>query len=290
MKTAIVTDTNSGITVEEGRQSGIFVLPMPVIIEEHCYLEGVDITNEDLYQAMTADKNLSSSQPSPGDVMDLWNRVLESGYDEIVHIPMSSGLSGSCQTAKQLALDYDSKVQVVDNHRISVTLMESVYDAKFLADQGKSAVEIRKYLEETAYQASIFLTVNSLKYLKKSGRITSSAAAIANILNIKPLLTIQGEKLDLFAKVRGSRQSEKKLIEALKADIASRFLDVPSDRLQIATAGTFEKEEDAKRWVDLVQSAFPDHPVYYSPLSCSIACHVGINAVGIGVSVITERD
>lgn len=189
MKTAIVTDTNSGITVEEGRQSGIFVLPMPVIIEEHCYLEGVDITNEDLYQAMTADKNLSSSQPSPGDVMDLWNRVLESGYDEIVHIPMSSGLSGSCQTAKQLALDYDSKVQVVDNHRISVTLMESVYDAKFLADQGKSAVEIRKYLEETAYQASIFLTVNSLKYLKKSGRITSSAAAIANILNIKPLLT-----------------------------------------------------------------------------------------------------
>ena len=156
MKTAIVTDTNSGITVEEGRQSGIFVLPMPVIIEEHCYLEGVDITNEDLYQAMTADKNLSSSQPSPGDVMDLWNRVLESGYDEIVHIPMSSGLSGSCQTAKQLALDYDSKVQVVDNHRISVTLMESVYDAKFLADQGKSAVEIRKYLEETAYQASIF--------------------------------------------------------------------------------------------------------------------------------------
>ena len=248
MKTAIVTDTNSGITVEEGRQSGIFVLPMPVIIEEHCYLEGVDITNEDLYQAMTADKNLSSSQPSPGDVMDLWNRVLESGYDEIVHIPMSSGLSGSCQTAKQLALDYDSKVQVVDNHRISVTLMESVYDAKFLADQGKSAVEIRKYLEETAYQASIFLTVNSLKYLKKSGRITSSAAAIANILNIKPLLTIQGEKLDLFAKVRGSRQSEKKLIEALKADIASRFLDVPSDRLQIATAGTFEKEEDAKRF------------------------------------------
>ena len=288
MKTAIVTDTNSGITVEEGRQSGIFVLPMPVIIEEHCYLEGVDITNEDLYQAMTADKNLSSSQPSPGDVMDLWNRVLESGYYEIVHIPMSSGLSGSCQTAKQLALDYDSKVQVVDNHRISVTLMESVYDAKFLADQGKSAVEIRKYLEETAYQASIFLTVNSLKYLKKSGRITSSAAAIANILNIKPLLTIQGEKLDLFAKVRGSRQSEKKLIEALKADIASRFLDVPSDRLQIATAGTFEKEEDAKRWVDLVQSAFPDHPVYYSPLSCSIACHVGINAAGLG-AIVTEK-
>ena len=289
MKTAIVTDTNSGITVEEGRQSGIFVLPMPVIIEEHCYLEGVDITNEDLYQAMTADKNLSSSQPSPGDVMDLWNRVLESGYAEIVHIPMSSGLSGSCQTAKQLALDYDSKVQVVDNHRISVTLMESVYDAKFLADQGKSAVEIRKYLEETAYQASIFLTVNSLKYLKKSGRITSSAAAIANILNIKPLLTIQGEKLDLFAKVRGSRQSEKKLIEALKADIASRFLDVPSDRLQIATAGTFEKEEDAKRWVDLVQSAFPDHPVYYSPLSCSIACHVGINAAGLGAIVTAKR-
>ena len=287
-KVAIVTDSNSGITQADGKEMGVFVLPMPFYIDDELFFEEITLTQEEFYQKMESDADIKTSQPAPGDVMKLWDDILKE-YDEIVHIPMSSGLSGSCQTAKQLALDYDSKVQVVDNHRISVTLMESVYDAKFLADQGKSAVEIRKYLEETAYQASIFLTVNSLKYLKKSGRITSSAAAIANILNIKPLLTIQGEKLDLFAKVRGSRQSEKKLIEALKADIASRFLDVPSDRLQIATAGTFEKEEDAKRWVDLVQSAFPDHPVYYSPLSCSIACHVGINAAGLGAIVTAKR-
>lgn len=206
MKTAILTDTNSGITVEAGRKSGIYVLPMPVIMEEKCYFEGVDITNRQLYDAMLSDRELSSSQPSPGDVMAMWDSILNDGYDEIVYIPMSSGLSGSCHSAAQLALDYGSKVCVVDNHRISVTLMESVFDAKALADKGLSAGKIKEALEAAAYQSSIYVTVNSLKYLKKSGRITSSAAAIAHILNIKPVLTIQGEKLDLFAKVRGSRQ------------------------------------------------------------------------------------
>lgn len=289
MKTAIVTDTNSGITVEEGRKTGIYVLPMPVIIEGKSYLEGVNITNEQLYQAMISDKEVSSSQPSPGDVMDLWDEILNDGFDELVYIPMSSGLSGSCHNAAQLALDYDSKVWVVDNHRISVTLKESVLDAKALADQGQSAKEIKEYLETTAYQSSIYVTVNSLKYLKKSGRITSPAAAVANILNIKPVLTIQGEKLDLFAKVRGTRQSEKKMIDAIRADIAARFSGIPANRLRIGTAGTFEKKEDADRWLSLVQSAFPQTSVCYIPLSCSIACHVGINAAGIGVSVITTR-
>ena len=289
MKTAIVTDTNSGITVEEGRKIGIYVLPMPVIIEGKSYLEGVNITNEQLYQAMISDKEVSSSQPSPGDVIALWDDILNDGFDELVYIPMSSGLSGSCHNATQLALDYDSKVWVVDNHRISVTLKESVLDAKALADQGQFAKEIKDYLETTAYHSSIYVTVNSLKYLKKSGRITSPAAAVANILNIKPVLTIQGEKLDLFAKVRGTRQSEKKMIDALKADIADRFTGIPTNRLKIGTAGTFEKKEDANRWLSLVQSAFPQTSVSYIPLSCSIACHVGINAAGIGVSVITTR-
>ena len=222
--------------------------------------------------------------------MDLWDQILNDGYDEIVYIPMSSGLSGSCHNAAQLALDYDSKVWVVNNHRISVTLMESVYDAKALANQGKSAKEIKEYLETVAYQSSIYLTVSSLKYLKKSGRITSSAAAIADILHIKPILTIQGEKLDLFSKVRGSQQCEKKMIQAIKNDIADRFSQIPSDRLRIGTAGTFEKKEDADRWLNLVQSAFPQSSVYYIPLSCSIACHVGINAAGIGVAVIENRN
>ncbi len=289
MKTAVVTDTNSGITVEEGQKAGIYVLPMPVIIEETSCLEGVDITHSQLYDAMQADRELSSSQPSPGDIMNLWDLVLKDGYDELVYIPMSSALSGSCSSAMLLAQEYGSKVQVVDNHRISVTLMESVLDAKSLAGRGKSAAEIKKYLEDTSMQASIYITVHSLKYLKKGGRITPSAAALANILNIKPVLTIQGERLDLFAKVRGAKQTEKKMIEAIKNDIAARFSDIPAKRLHIATAGTFEKKEDADAWLNTVQSAFPDYPVYYAPLSCSIACHVGTNAAGIGVSVIADR-
>lgn len=215
--------------------------------------------------------------------------ILEDGYDEIVYIPMSSGLSGSCHNAMSLALEYDSKVHVVDNHRISVTLMESVFDAKALADQGLSGTEIKRSLEENAYQASIYITVDSLKYLKKSGRITASAAAIANIFNIRPVLTIQGEKLDLFAKVRGKKQSEKKMIDALRSDIQIRFPEIPADRLRFGTAGTFEKPEDADHWRELIQTAFPENEIYYVPLSCSIACHVGINATGIGISVIAGR-
>lgn len=210
MKTAIVTDTNSGITVEEGRKYGIHVLPMPVIIEEKCYLEGVDITNKQLYHAIMSDQELSSSQPSPGDVMNMWDSILNDGYDEIVYIPMSSGLSGSCHNAAQLALDYDSKVWVADNHRISVTLRESVFDAKALADKGQSAGEIKAYLEASAYQSSIYVTVSSLKYLKKSGRITSSAAAIANILNIKPVLTIQGKNWIFLQKYGEANKARKK--------------------------------------------------------------------------------
>lgn len=289
MKTAIVTDTNSGISVEEGKKRGIFVLPMPVILDGNSYLEGVDLTHGQLYEAMLADRELSSSQPSPGDVMDLWDSVLNAGYDELVYIPMSSGLSGSCHSAIQLSLEYGSKVRIVDNHRISVTLLESVLDAKALADQGKTAGQIKEILEADAYNASIYVTVHSLKYLKRSGRITPSAAALANILNIKPVLTIQGEKLDSYAKVRGIRQGEKKMIDALQADLSGRFSDVPSHRLRVGTAGTFEKKEDADRWLAMVQDAFPQAQVYYVPLSCSIACHVGINAVGLGVSVIRRE-
>lgn len=289
MKTAIVTDTNSGITVEAGKKLGIYVLPMPVIVENNCYLEGEDITNAELYKAMKDHREVSSSQPSPGSILSLWDTVFQDGFDEIVHIPMSSGLSGSCENAMQLALDYNGKVFVVDNHRISVTLMESVYDAKRLADSGFPAKEIKARLELSAYDASIYITVNSLECLKKSGRITASAAAIAGILHIKPVLTIQGDKLDLFAKVRGIKQSERKMIEALKQDIATRFANIPAERMRIAAAGTFEKEEEAEAWRSLVQSAFPHASVYYAPLSCSIACHVSVGACGIAVSILLAQ-
>lgn len=283
MKTAISTDTNSGITVAEGKKSGIFVLPMPVIIEEACYLEGVDITHAMLYDAMQKDLDISSSQPSPGDVTALWESAFSEGYDEIVHIPMSSELSGSCHNAIQLAKDYNGKVQVVDNHRISVTLMASVLQAKKMADNGNTSREIKESLQKDAYEASIYITVNSLKYLKKSGRITPSAAAIANVLNIKPVLSIQGGKLDAFAKVRGMKQSEKKMIDAIKADIETRFSHIPLEDLTISTAGTIEDAKEADQWKAFVQSAFPRNPVEYVPLSCSIACHVGIGSLGIGV-------
>lgn len=288
MKTAIVTDTNSGLTVEEGKSAGVYVLPMPVIVDGESYFEGIDITHGELYGALHADKDVQTSQPSPGDVMELWDSVFRDGYDEIVYIPMTSGLSSSCASAAQFALDYDSKVYVVDNHRISATLTEAVFDAKTLAEGGYSGAEIKSILEDAALHASIYITVNSLKYLKRSGRITASAAAIANLLNIKPVLTIQGEKLDLFAKARGIKQSAKKMIEALKVDIAERFADIPASRLQIATAGTLENEEDERQWREQVQAAFPEHTVQYYPLSCSIACHVGLNAMGLAVSVTEE--
>lgn len=288
MKTAIVTDTNSGITVEEGRENGIYVIAMPVVIDGECYFEGVDITNGQLYEALKNGRDVSSSQPSPGDVMESWNALFQEGYDEIVYIPMSSGLSGSCHSAAQFAAEYGGKVHVADSHRISVTLMESVYEAKHMADRGCPAGDIKEYLERSAYQSSIYVAVNSLKYLKKSGRITASAAAVASMLNIKPVLTIQVEKLDLYTKVRGMKQSGRKMAEAIKADIESRFSEADTDRIRIGAAGTFEKEEDSGWWMEMVQETFPDIEVYYRPLSCSIASHVGIDSAGIGVCVINE--
>ncbi|MDO4303232.1 MAG: DegV family protein [Bacillota bacterium] len=289
MKTAIVTDTNSGFTIEEGKSQNIYVLPMPVIIENNSYLESVDITHKQLYEAMRLNKAISSSQPSPGSVMELWDLVFEDGYDEIVYIPMSSGLSGSCQNAIQFALNYKGKVQVVDNHRISVTLKESVKDAQFMAAKGYSAAHIKARLEENAYNSSIYITVNSLEYLKKSGRVTPAGATLANVINLKPVLTIQGERLDSYAKVRGMKQAERKMIDALQNDLCKRFADIPSDHLLIGTAGTFESAKAAEEWYLSVKNAFPAYQSYYLPLSCSIACHVGIDAAGIGICVLDRQ-
>lgn len=289
MRTAIVTDTNSGISIKKAKELGIFIVPMPVIIGENTYLEHQTITHAELYRAMRQHLDISSSQPSPGFVTDLWDSILASGYDEIVYIPMSSGLSGSCQSAAMLAEDYNGKVFVVDNHRISVTQETSVYDAKHLAESGFSAARIKERLEKHAYDASIYISVDSLEYLKKGGRITPAAAAFATVINLKPVLTIQGDKLDSFAKMRGMKLCEKKMIEAMQKDIETRFSDIPHTQLVIATAGTFENPADAEHWRQTVQNAFPDYDIRYSPLSCSIACHTGINAAGAGVVRIEKR-
>ena len=279
MKIAIATDTNSGITAMEGEKLGVFVLAMPVNLEETIHYEGIDITSEQLYDAMRQHRDVSTSQPSPGQLMELWDGILAKGYDEIVYIPMSSGLSGSCQSAALFAQDYDGKVQVVDNHRISVTQRESVVSALRLAEQGHDAGQIKDFLEKHAYDASIYITVDSMEYLKKGGRVTPAAATLATVLNLKPVLTIQGDKLDAFAKVRGMKLAESKMIEAIRQDRVERFKDVPESRLLIETAGTLENSELAEHWRQQVQAEFPFAKVSYANLPCSIACHVGMNSV-----------
>ena len=279
MKIAISTDTNSGITAMEGEKLGVFVLAMPVNLEETIHYEGIDITSEQLYDAMRQHRDVSTSQPSPGQLMELWDGILAKGYDEIVYIPMSSGLSGSCQSAALFAQDYDSRVQVVDNHRISVTQKESVISALRLVEQGYDAGQIRDFLEKHAYDASIYITVDSMEYLKKGGRVTPAAATLATVLNLKPVLTIQGDKLDAFAKVRGMKLAESKMIEAIHQDRAERFKDVPESRLLIETAGTLENSELAEHWRQQVQAEFPFAKVSYANLPCSIACHLGMNSV-----------
>lgn len=279
MKIAIATDTNSGITAMEGEKLDVYVLAMPVNLEETIHYEGIDITSEQLYDAMREHRDVFTSQPSPGQLMELWDGILAKGYDEIVYIPMSSGLSGSCQSAALFAQDYDGKVQVVDNHRISVTQRESVVSALRLAEQGHDAGQIRDFLEKHAYDASIYITVDSMEYLKKGGRVTPAAATLATVLNLKPVLTIQGDKLDAFAKVRGMKLAESKMIEAIHHDREARFKDIPESRLLIETAGTLESEELAESWRQQVQAEFPFAKVSYANLPCSIACHLGMNSV-----------
>ncbi len=281
---AIITDSNSGISQAEGKELGIYVIPMPCLVDGKLYYENVDITKEQFYHFMESDADLTTSQPSPGDVMDLWDKLLKE-YDEIVHIPMSSGLSASCSTAMGLAQDYDGKVQVVDNQRISVTMQQSVMDAKHLAATGKSAAQIKEILEKEALESSIYLVVDTLKYLKKGGRITPAAALLGSALNLKPLLQIQGEKLDAYKKVRGMKAAKKNMLDAMKKDVEGRFADyVAKGQLKLHVAYTTD-EETAKQWMEEVQNAFPDLTITrMDPLSFSITCHTGPGVLAIAAS------
>lgn len=285
MKIAILTDTNSGIYEEEAEKMGIFVMPMPVIIEDETFYEGSNLTEEEFLEALTSGKKVSTSQPAPGDLLDTWDDLLKK-YDQVVYIPMSSGLSHSCSAAMAIAREYEGRVFVIDNHRISVTLRQSVITAKAMAMEEKDADEIKSFLEAEAFRSSIYVSVNTLGYLKKGGRITPAAAMIGSVLNIKPVLTIQGEKLDSFAKVRGNmKKCEQRMMEAVKADIQDRFSDVPEKYLHIGTAGAGLSPDGKREWMEMITKAFPKADVYYNPLSASIATHTGPGAVGLGVSV-----
>lgn len=277
-KIAIVTDSNSGITQEQGKQMGISVIPMPFEINGKEYFEDINLSQEEFYELLEDGAEISTSQPSPEAVLDLWDRLLEE-YDEVVHIPMSSGLSGSCGTAMGLALDYDGKVQVVNNQRISVTLRQSVLDAMELAKQGKNASEIKEILEREKFESSIYITLDTLKYLKKGGRVTPAAAALATLLKIKPVLQIQGEKLDAFAKARTVKQAKSIMMESIKKDMEERF--GKNVYLQIAYTKNMDAALEFKKEVE---AYFPGYEVRMDPLSLSVSCHIGPGALAVAVT------
>jgi DegV family protein with EDD domain len=279
-KIAIVTDSNSGITQEEGLQMGISVIPMPFYINDEMYLEGITLTQDEFYERLKNDEPISTSQPSPAMVCELWDKLLTE-HDSVVHIPMSSGLSASCETAMALARNYHGKVQVVDNQRISVPLRQSVMDALALRDAGKTASEIKETLEAEKMESSIYITLETLKYLKKGGRITPAAAAIGTILNLKPVLQIQGEKLDAYSKVRGKKQAKHVMLNAVKNDMEQRFAEyVKSGEMCIEAAYTGNLEE-ALEFKHEIEETFPGYEVLMNPLSLSVACHIGYGALAM---------
>ncbi|MBQ8822810.1 MAG: DegV family protein [Lachnospiraceae bacterium] len=279
-KVAIVTDSNSGITQKEAKKLGVFVLPMPFTVDNETYFEDINLTQEDFYEKLKGDADICTSQPSPDAVMKLWDKVLKE-YDEILHIPMSSGLSGSCQTAMMLAQDYDEKVCVVNNQRISVTQRQSVLDALELSKRDKSAAEIAKILEDDKFNSSIYITLDTLHYLKKGGRLTPAVAAIGTLLRIKPVLQIQGEKLDTFAKARTTKQGKTIMMDAIKNDIDNRFkVDYTDMHLQIAHT---ENEAAAELLKDELLELYPGSEIVINPLSLSVSCHIGPGALAIAV-------
>ena len=277
-KIAIVTDSNSGITQEMGKSMGIYVIPMPFFIDGELFLEDITLTQEEFYKRLGDNSDISTSQPSPGEVMECWDELLKE-YDEIVHIPMSSGLSSTCHAAQSLSQEYEGKVCVVDNQRISVTQKQSVEDAIVLRDAGKSASEIKEILEAEKLQASIYITVDTLKYLKKGGRVTPAAAALGTVLNLKPVLQIQGEKLDAFSKVRGWKAAKRTMLKAIEKDLNDRFADVREDMV-LGMAYTCSKEE-AQEWKQGIAEKFPEYEIVEGPLSLSVACHIGPGAMAV---------
>lgn len=282
-KIAIVTDSNSGITQAMAKELGVYVLPMPFMINETTYFEDITLTQAQFYEMLNEGANISTSQPSPGEVMKLWDELLKE-YDEIVHIPMSSGLSSAYQSAMMLAEEYDGKVQVVNNQRISVSQRQSAMDAKELIERGLSAAEIKDFLENDKFNSSIYIMLDTLYYLKKGGRITPAAAAIGTLLKLKPVLQIQGEKLDAFAKARTSNQGKTLMLNAIRNDIINRFGGFTEEQgVRISIAYTCDTET-IMTFKEEVETAFPGYEVeVVDPLSLSVACHIGPGAIAICV-------
>ncbi|MCR4599273.1 MAG: DegV family protein [Acetatifactor sp.] len=280
-KIAIVTDSNSGITQAQAKEIGIYVLPMPFMIGDEMYYEDINLTQDEFYQKLEGGESISTSQPSPEEVLKLWDELLKE-YDEIIHIPMSSGLSGSCQSAMMLAEDYEGRVHVVDNQRISVTQRRSCLDALELAERGMSGAQIADFLVKDKFNSSIYIMLDTLQYLKKGGRITPAAAAIGTLLKIKPVLQIQGEKLDAFSKARTTSQGKSIMMGAIKNDIETRFggITPAPGGVWIQIAHT-HNEEAAMAMKEELQEQYPGYDIYVAPLSLSVSCHIGPGALAI---------
>ncbi|WP_099468507.1 DegV family protein [Konateibacter massiliensis] len=281
-RVAVITDSNSGITQAEAKELGIFVLPMPFTIDGAEYFEDINLTVGEFYEKLEADADISTSQPSIESITDLWDKLLEE-YDEIVHIPMSSGLSGSCSTATVLAQDYENKVEVVNNQRISVTQRQSVLDALELTKRGKSAVEIKEILEKNKFESSIYIMVDTLKYLKKGGRITPAAAALGTVLRLKPVLQIQGEKLEAFAKAKTVKQAKSIMMNAIHDDIENRFGGVEAMDVTLFVVHS-SNEEAASKLKEELEQEYPGMPVFVDDLSLSVSCHIGAGSLAIAVT------
>lgn len=283
-KVAVMTDSNSGITQNEAKETGITVLPMPFIIDGKTYYEDISLTQEEFYDKLEQNADVSTSQPSVEDVLKYWDKALEDA-DELVYIPMSSGLSGSCSTAQMLSRDYDGKVQVVDNQRISVTQRQSAMDAMELAGRGMNAAQIKELLEQEKLQSSIYIMLDTLTYLKKGGRITPAAAALGTALRLKPVLQIQGEKLDAFTIARTKKQGVAKMINAMETDIKERFGGLDNiDNIHIEVAHT-ANEEAAREFVEELRKHFGvKEEIICDPLSLSVSCHIGPGALAIACS------
>lgn len=278
----IMTDSNSGITQAEAKELGVVVLPMPFYFDEVMYYEDIDLTQEQFYEKLATGCEVKTSMPLVGDVTDAWDKELET-CDEIVYIPMSSGLSSSCETAYMLSQDYDGKVQVVNNQRISVTMRQSVMDARYLANKGWSAAQIKAKLEEEKFESSIYIMVDTLEYLKKGGRITPAAAALGTLLKLKPVLQIQGEKLDAFAKARTVKQAKQIMIDSVKNDLEKRFHDPKAEKMCIEIAYTYDLEA-AEEFKREVLEVFPGHDIIMNPLSLSVSCHIGPGALALALA------
>ena len=284
-KIAVTTDSNSGITQAEGKRLGVRVIPTPFFINGEMFLEDITLTREEFYKRLDADADISTSQPSPGDLEDAWTELLKD-YDAIIHIPISRGLSTACETAAIVAQDepFAGRVFVVDNQRVSITQRQSVLDALEMIEKGMEARQIVDVLMEESLQSSIYITVDTLKYLKKGGRVTPAGAALGAVLNIKPVLQIQGDKLDAFAKVRGMKAARLKMLDAMEKDITERFAGQPVHLMGAYTC----TEEEAEQWKAQMQERFPGYDIFMCPLSLSVTCHIGKGSMALACSRVVK--